>query len=168
MVQVHHDVYTAYIWTSCRSKRAHLHEVSLHCLSLLGCHPGAKELSSKLKSLESAKNLLTRFRCIIEDMVSGICATVPFTLGDVDLAGRFVLEGKRMPLAVFMLLRPLHVARASTNKGSEKEAWTRRRSDFIDSKMGIRYMRLMANKDQEGALEIDLMRREDVPDLSPV
>jgi hypothetical protein len=51
-----------------------------------------------------------------------------------------------MPLAVFMLLRPLHVARASTNKGSEKEARIRRRFEFIDSKMGIRYMRLMANK----------------------
>ena len=146
MVQVHHDFYTAYIWTSCRSKRAHLHEVSLHCLSLLGCHPEAKDLSSKLKSLDLAEDLLTRFKCIIEDMVSGICATVPFMLGDIDLMGKFVLDGKRMPLAGFMLLWPLHVARASTNKGSEMEAWIKRRFEFIDSKMGIRYTRLMANK----------------------
>ncbi len=146
MVQVHHDVYTAYIWTSCRSKRAHLHEVSLNCLSLLGCYPGAKDLSSKLNSLELAKNLLTRFRCIIADIVSGICATVPFMLGDIDLAGGFVLEGKRMPFAEFILLWPLHVARASANKASEKEAWIRRRFEFIDSKMGIRYMRLMPDK----------------------
>lgn len=103
---MHHDFYTAYIWTSCRSKRAHLHEVSLNCLSLLGCYPGAKAISSKLKSLESAKNLLTRFRCINENMDSGICANVPFMLGDIDLAGKFVLEGKRMPLAGFMLLWP--------------------------------------------------------------
>ena len=67
-------------------------------------------------------------------------------LGDIDLAGGFVLEGKRMPLAGFMLLWPLHVARASTNKSSEKEAWIRRRFEFIDSKMGIRYMRLMPDK----------------------
>ena len=146
MVQVHHDLYTAYIWTSCRSKRAHLHEVSLHCLSLLGCHSEAKDLSSKLKSLELAENVLTRSKYIIEDMVSGICATVPFMLGDVDFAGKWVLEGKRMPLAGFMLLWPLHVARASTNKGSEREAWIRRRFEFIDSKLGIRYARLMANK----------------------
>lgn len=146
MVQVHHDFYTAHVWNSCRSKRAHLHEVSLHCLSLLGCHPGAKDLSSKLKSLKLAENMLTRFRCIIEDMVSGICATVPFMLGDIDSAGKFVLDGKRMPLAGFMLLWPLHVARASMNKGSEKEAWIRGRFEVIDGKMGIRYMRLMANK----------------------
>ncbi len=39
-------------------------------------------------------------------MDSGICANVPFMLGDIDLAGKFVLEGKRMPLAGFMLLWP--------------------------------------------------------------
>ena len=146
MVQVHHDLYTAYVWNSCRSKRAHLHEVCLHCLSLLDCHPGAKDLSSKLKRLGLAENTVTHLRSSIEDMVSGICATVPFMLGDIDSAGKFVLEGKRLPLAGFMLLWPLHVARASTSKGSEKEAWIRRRFEFIDEKMGIRFSRPMANK----------------------
>ncbi len=32
------------------------------------------------------------------------------------------------------------------NKGSEQETWVRRRFEFIDSKMGIRFGRLMANK----------------------
>ena len=146
MVQVHHDIYTAYLWTSCRSKRAHLLEVCLHCLSLLGCHLGANDLPSKLRSLDLAGDILTRFKCVIEDMVSGICATVPFLLGDVDLAGNFVLGGKRLPLAGFMLFWPLHVARASSNKGSEREAWIKKRFEFVDSKMGIRCMRLMANK----------------------
>ena len=146
MVQVHHDVYTAYIWNSCRAKRAHLHEVSLHCLSLLGCYPGARDLSSKLKSLELAENLLTRCKRIIEDMVSDICASVPLMLGDIDSAGKLALEKKRMPLAGFMLLWPLHVARASTNDDSEKEAWIRRRFECIDSEMGIGYGRLMAKK----------------------
>jgi hypothetical protein len=146
MVQVHHDFYTAYIWTSCRSQRAHLHEVSLHCLALLGCHSEATDLSSKLKSLDLAENLLTRFRCIIEDMVSDICAAVPFILGDIDLAGKLAPGRKRMPLAGYMLLWPLHVARASMNKGSEQEIWIRRRFEFIDSKMEIRFGRLMANK----------------------
>ena len=146
MVQVHHDLYTAYIWNSCRSKRAHLHEVCLHCLSLLDCHPGAKDLSSKLHRLGLAEDIVTHLRGSIEDMVSGICATVPFMLGDIDSAGKFVREGKRLPLAGFMLLWPLHVARASTDKGGEKEAWIRGRFEFIDDKMGIRFSRLMANK----------------------
>lgn len=146
MVQVHHDFYTAYVWNSCRSKRAHLLEVCLHCISLLGCHQGAKDLSSKLKRLGLAEEMVTHLKCSIEDMVSDICATVPYMLGDIDSAGKLVLEGKRLPLAGFMLLWPLHVARASTNKDSEKEAWIRRRFEFIDDKMGIRYSRLMANK----------------------
>jgi hypothetical protein len=120
--------------------------VALHCLSLVGCHSGAKDLSSKLKSLYLDENLLTRFECIIEDMISGVCATAPFMLGDIDLAGKLVLEGKRMPLAGYMLLWPLFVARASSNKGSEMEAWINRRFEFIDSEMGIRYGRLIANK----------------------
>lgn len=123
MVQVHHDLYTAFIWASCRSKRAHLHEVSLHCLSLIGCHSGAEDLSTKLNSLYLDENLLTRFGYIIEDMISSICATAPFMLGDIDLAKKLALEGKRMPLAGYMLLWPLLVARASSNKGSETEAW---------------------------------------------
>ena len=146
MVQVHHDFYTAYIWAACRSKRAHLYEVSLHCLSLLGCQLGAKDLSLKLKSLCLDENLLTRFECIIKDMISGICATAPFLLGDIDSAGKLALERKRMPLAGYMLLWPLLVARASSNKGSEMEAWINRRFECIDSEMGIRYGRLMANK----------------------
>jgi hypothetical protein len=145
MVQVHHDFWTAYVWTSCRSKRAHLNEVSLHCLSLLGCHPRAKYLSSKLRSLDLDENLLTRSKCIIEDMVSGIYATVPFMSGDIDSAGKFALE-RRMPLVGYKLLWPLHVARASADEGSEKEAWLKGRLEFIDSKMGIRFGRLMANK----------------------
>jgi len=79
-------------------------------------------------------------------MVSDICAAVPFILGDIDLAGKLAPERKRMPLAGYMLLWPLHVARASTNKGSEQETWIKRRFEFIDSKMGIRFGRLMANK----------------------
>lgn len=149
MVQVHHDFYTAYIWASCRSKRAHLLEVSLHCLSLIGCHSGAKELSLKLKSLYLDENLLTRFVCIIENMISGVYAIAPFLLGDVDSAGKLALEGERMPLGGYLLLSPLFVARASSNKGSEMEAWINRRFEFINSEMGIRYGRLIANKSKK-------------------
>ncbi len=155
MVQVHHDLYTAYIWTSCRSKRAHLHEVSLHCLSLLGCHPGAEDLPSKLKSLDLAENLLSRSKCIIAGMVSGICATVPFMLGDVDLAGKLVVEGERMPLAGYMLLWALHVASACTNDSSEREAWIKGRFEFIDRKIGVKYARLMANRIKKEPWKLD-------------
>ena len=146
MVQVHHDLWTAYVWTSCRSKCAHLYEVSLHCLSLLGCHPRAKDLSSKLRSLGLYENLLTRSEAIIDDMVSGICATVPFMLGDIDSAGKSPLRMKRTPLMGYKLLWPLNVARASSEKGSAREAWIKGRLEFIDTKMGIRFGGRFANK----------------------
>ena len=146
MVQVHHDLYTGYIWASCCGKRAHLLEVSLHCLSLLGCHSGAKNLSMKLQRLHLDENLLTRFQSIIEDMISGICATVPFMLGDIDSTAKLTSKRKRIPLAGFMLLWPLLVARTSSNEGSEREAWINARLGFIDSGLGIKYGRLIANK----------------------
>ena len=79
-------------------------------------------------------------------MVSGICAAVPFMLGDVDLEGRLAREKQRMPLAGYLLLWPLHVARASSDTGGERELWIRGRLELIDSEMGIRFGRLMANK----------------------
>ncbi len=58
-------------------------------------------------------------------------------LRDIDFVGDLTLEGKRISLAGCMLLGPLLVARASTNKGSEMEAWINRRFEFIDCEMGI-------------------------------
>lgn len=118
----------------------------MHCVALLGCHPGASDLSMKLGSLELPGDLLTRCKRIIKDMVTDICATVPFMLGDINSAGKLALEKKRMPLAGFLLLWPLHVARASTNEDTEKEDWIKRRFECIDNEMGIRFGRLMANK----------------------
>jgi hypothetical protein len=118
----------------------------LHCLSLIDCHSGPKELSSNLESLDLDASLLTHLKGIIEDIISDICATVPFILGDIDLVGKLTLEGKWMPLAGYLLLWPLLVARASSSKGSEREAWIYRRIRFIHSEIGIRYSRLFANK----------------------
>ncbi len=69
--------------------------------------------------------MLTRFRYATEDMVPIIHATQPFGLGDIDLAGNFSPQEEKMLPSGFMLLWPLHVARASTNKGSKKESWIR-------------------------------------------
>ena len=134
------------MWTSCRSKRAHLQEVLLHCLSLLGCHPTATDLSPMLKRLGLDENLLAHSRTIIEDMVSGICATVPFMLGDINPLGEFALEKKRVQLAGYKLMWPLYVARVSAEAGSAKEAWIEGRLRFIDSRMGIRLAGHLANK----------------------
>jgi hypothetical protein len=79
-------------------------------------------------------------------MVSGICASVPFMLGDIDSTGKFVLEKKRMLLGGKQLLWPLHVARASTEDGSDTETWIRGRLELIDTTLGIRFGQLVANK----------------------
>jgi hypothetical protein len=146
VVEVHRDLWTAHIWNSCRSKRAHLHEVLLHCLSLLDCYPGAKNQSSKLRSLGLDEDLFENSRHVIDDMVSGICSSVPFLFGDVDSSGKIPREKRRMPLAGKQLVWPLHVARASVEGGSETEIWIKGRLNFIDSTLGIRFGRLVADK----------------------
>ena len=145
-VHVYYDTWTAYIWTSCRSKRTHLQEVLLHCVSLLTCVPNAIDLSRVLKRLGLDESLLLHSRTIINDMVSGISATVPFMLGDINASGKIALQKKRMQLAGYHLMWPLHVARLSAQPGSEEEAWLEGRLRFIDREMGIKFAGHLANK----------------------
>lgn len=144
MVHTYHDLWTAFIWNGCRSKRAHLQEVLLHCLCLLNCHPEAENLHMTLRRLSLDSDSFTRSKRIIEDMVSDICATVPFMLGSIDSKGKHTPDARGIPLGGYLSIWPLHVARASTEEGSEREAWIRERLAFIDSKMGIRMGRIVA------------------------
>lgn len=144
-VRVYYDVWTARIWNSCCSKRAHLLEVLLHCLHLLSCHSQSTDQSTMLNRLDLDKDLLTH-KAIIKDMVSAICATVPFLLGDINATGKFALKEKRGHLAGYTLMWPLYVARMSAKIGSETEVWIEGRLQFIDSQMGIRFASRLANK----------------------
>lgn len=112
-------------WKGCRSKRAHLQEVFLHCLFLYICRPEAKNLHMTLRKLILDSDSFIRSKCIIEDMVFEMCANVPFMLGSIDSLEKYTPEVRGMPLGGYLSIWPLHVARASTKERSEITAWTR-------------------------------------------
>lgn len=146
IVQVYHDFWTAYIWTSCRSKRAHLHEVVLHCLFLLGCPSTHDDPSANHDISKVWNDMKAHPKDIIETMISGICAAVPFMLGDINSSGKSLREKQRKPLTGYKILWPLNVALASTRKGSIRDAWIRERLRFIDAEMGVRLAGLFSKK----------------------
>jgi hypothetical protein len=94
----------------------------LHCFVLLSSSAEAEEGPSNLDETEADEDLMARSEAIIEDMVTGICASVPFMLGDIDSAGRCPLEKKRTPLKGYKMIWPLHVVLASTKQGSTRDA----------------------------------------------
>ena len=79
-------------------------------------------------------------------MVSDICASVPFMLGDIDSGGWPKPEEKRVALGGYLLIWPLQVARWSVDQGSEEETWIIEKLNFIAQKMGIRSARSLALK----------------------
>ena len=147
MVRTYYDIWAGYIWTGARAKRVHLHEVLLHCFDILDSHHSeAESLSSRLERLNLRDESRVQSKLIIEEMVSDICAAVPFMLGDVDAKGKHVLGVRRMPLGGYVMMWPLNVARASVEQGSEREIWMVDRLDFINAKMGIRLAGMAAKR----------------------
>lgn len=136
---VYYDLWVAGVWNNWRSVRAHLHEVLLHCITLLESHP-----SSRLSSigLEAAR---TESKRIIADMIGDLFDSLPFFLGDTDSEGKSATT-KRLPIGGWLLLFPLHVARCSLEAGSEKDDWVRRKMEFIWKEMGIRQGQILADR----------------------
>jgi hypothetical protein len=134
-VQVYHDLWVAFIWIGCYSKRTHLNEVLLHAITLL--ESTGEQLVFKIPS-----------KYIIESMVVSICASVPFMLGDIDSECQPLPEARRIPLGGYLLIWPLHVARWSIIRDSPMEAWTIRAFEFIDQQLGMRYARMIASMER--------------------
>jgi hypothetical protein len=125
IVHIYHDLWVGNVWIGCYSRRAHLNEVLLHAISLLDSY-----------NLSMQYQIPSKY--IIENMVSNICASIPFMLGEVDSTGQPVPEDSRIALGGYLLIWPIHVARWSTEIGSEMEAWMLQKLEDIDQKMGIR------------------------------
>ncbi|KAF2092689.1 hypothetical protein NA57DRAFT_82053 [Rhizodiscina lignyota] len=129
----YHDLWIANIWLGHYSKRMHLHNLLLHCLSLLDEH-------DRLRMREAYS------RAIVENMVSGVCASVPFMLYEIDSKGNETRARRKIALCGYLLLCQLHMARWSVEQGSERERWIIATLEFIDQSMGIRSARVLALK----------------------
>lgn len=145
---IYHDIWIAMMWNIYRGCRIHLHEVILHCIDLLDSFPPAQALSI------DSRTTRTQSRIIIEDMISDICSSVPFCLGDISSSGQPVMAGKRMPLCGYLLMAPLYIVNASSNPGSSREAWVEEKLEYISRVMGIHRASLFATRTKRPAWDL--------------
>lgn len=79
MLTTYNDLWTGYFWIGAMANRGHVNEVLLHCFELLGCN--AEGMSLTLEKMVVREDSVTRSRRIVEEMVVGVCESVPFMLG---------------------------------------------------------------------------------------
>jgi hypothetical protein len=131
---VYHDVYVASIWNIYRGCRIHLSEVLLRCNTFLESH----QLASETIHASCIAN--------ISKLVSDICSTVGFSIGDIDFVGKKVTTGGREPIRGFLIYWSLYTAMASAEFGSEREAWLRTKLEFVSNVMGLHFAHVLAVK----------------------
>ena len=128
---VYEDPYVAWASNNCRAARIHLHEVLLHCLSLLiDTHPDTD-------AAFDAQQTQMQSRSIISEMLSDICASTDFCLGDIDSVGEPPSTEYRMPLRGYLMLWTHWRAYVSAPEESECRLWLRSKLQFISDSMGI-------------------------------
>jgi hypothetical protein len=137
---IYHDVSVASTWNIYRSIRIHLNEILLRCEALLESHQYGQNLSYDSKVIRE------RSRSTISDLVSDICASVPFCLGTIDSTGKSLNIEFRKPLGGYLIYWPLYVAMVSVESGSEREDWLRGQLEYISNAMGIRLAQLLAHR----------------------
>jgi len=136
----YYDIWVAYVWNNHRSFRIHVHEVLLHCITLLRSHPSSVALPIDLEAT------CVQSRATISDLVHDICASIPFCLGDINSAGVPAKTERRIPLRGYLLLWPLYVATVSSDTGSAVDVWIREKLGYISNVMGIRRAQTFADQ----------------------
>jgi hypothetical protein len=128
---VYQDVYVAFVSNNYRGARIHLHEIILRCTALIECHPLGDSFDSGQTKEQS--------RAIITEMISEICASTAFCLGDINSTGQLSPPGcSKMPLGGYLMLWGLWMAYNSAPNGSENKDWLRGKLEYISNSMGIR------------------------------
>jgi len=127
---VYEDVYVAWASNNCRAARIHLHEVLLYCVSLIERHPSTGASSY----IEETR---IQSRMIISVMISDICASTDFCLGDINSVGDPAPTEYRMPLRGYLMIWPLWRAYVSALKGSDCKLWLGSKLEFISNHMGV-------------------------------
>ena len=126
---VYEDVYVAWASNNCRAARIHLHEVLLHCISLIEKH-------AHPEIYFDAEETRIQSRAIISEMIEEICACTDFCLGDIDSVGNLAVTNYRMPLHGYLMIWTLWRAYVSVLEDSERSSWLRSKLEFISNGMG--------------------------------
>jgi hypothetical protein len=146
---IYHDIWVAFIWNQYRSCRIHLHEVLLHSLDLLQSHPIASSLSIDPQATQDQSRL------IISDLLSDICDSVPFCIGDIDSTGKPLDAAKRIPLGGYLLIWPLYVASVSAEEGSIRHCWIQEKLGYISRVMGLHKAHLLAERPRKEPWDLE-------------
>jgi hypothetical protein len=136
---VYEDVYIAWASNNCRACRIHLHEVLLHCISLIELHPHAGASAY----IEETR---VQSRSIISEMVSDICSSTDFCLGDITPVGDPAPTEYRMPLGGYLMTWILWQAYVSAPKGSAPKLWIASKLEFVSNVMGVEAGRIVIDK----------------------
>lgn len=136
---VYEDVYVAWASNNCRAARIHLHEVLLHCVSLIELHPHS-ETSRYIEETRITS------RDIISEMISDICASIDFCLGDVDSVGDPAPTEYRMPLRGYLMIWILWRTYVSAPEGSDCKLWLGSRLELISNFMGVEAARAVLDR----------------------
>jgi hypothetical protein len=126
---VYPDLHVAFVSNNYRAARIHLHEIVIRCATLIEAHPLADTFDTQETRAHSTST--------ISEMISEICASTDFCLGDINSTGDPAPTGYRMPLAGYLTMWPHWRAFVSAPEGSECKLWLRSKLEFISNSMGI-------------------------------
>ena len=121
----------------------------LHCISLIQFHPYGQTLSFDFE------NTQRQSASVIKEMISNICASIPFIFGTINSAGKVVKNPRQPKPAVgHFSLYPLYLAMVSSEDGSETQSWLRGRLDYISNSMGIKLAGLLAHREKKDPWDV--------------
>jgi hypothetical protein len=147
-IHIYNDLLVAWLWDNMRTVRIHLLEVLKRCDFLLQVHHNAAKIEFESTGLEEDAN------AIIRDMVSDVCSTVPFFLGEVDSRGNIAKYPHILPLAGRMAMWSIYIAMTSSEPGSETESWLRSKLELINSSMGMRLAARLARRERKNPWDL--------------
>lgn len=145
---IYHDIWVAHVWNRYRCCRLHLHEVLLHCLDLLHSHPATSKLSIDTQTIREQS------ASTIPDLLSDVCDSVPFCIGDIDSAGNPLDPSKKIALHGHLLIWPLYVISVSVEPDSIRGRWIRENLCYISNVLGFHKAQLLANRVRKGPWDL--------------
>lgn len=129
-VHLYNDFLTGWLWSNYYLCRIHLHEVLKHCIFLLRAVQKAVIINFDTSDLDTSSNV------IIQDMISHICSSIPYFLGEIDGQGEIVKDARISPHGTLLIVTGMYVAMTSLAPG-ETESWLRSKLETTSSSTGM-------------------------------
>lgn len=143
---IYHDRWVAWAWNNSRMCRIHLHQVLLHCITLLEAHSAGEASVDYTSTRQQSAST-------ISSTMADICSSIPFCLGDIDSNGQPIPPGKRMAIGGYLVMLPLFMVSVSAEP--DMEAWARQKLEYISNVLGIRRAGDIAKKPRKAPWDLN-------------